>query len=130
MTPNRKVSFSRVRTIFADCQDAAREVIRCDTYSISLSVIGPQCDGVYATHLQLELLHLALGIVREDLTGRRLESVHKIFLEHLLEGLVCSEFETVTVFRKVALEKVDSGVEIGFHGVYKGMLLRCARSLG
>ena len=31
-TPNMNVIFSRVRMIFADCQEAASEVMRCETY--------------------------------------------------------------------------------------------------
>lgn len=39
MTPNVKVIFSRVRMIFAVCQDADSEVMRWETYGMTRSVM-------------------------------------------------------------------------------------------
>lgn len=119
MTPNMKVIFSRVRTILADCHEAASEVMRCEICKGRGG--GERRSGrVGAAYLELELLHLALEVVREDLARGRLELVHKVLLEHLLERPAGLDLEAVAVLREIALEQVQAGVEEGLHGVCGG----------
>lgn len=50
MTPKKKDNFSRVRTTFADCHDAAKLVIRVETWQMwRVSIVPPKiyAEGTY-----------------------------------------------------------------------------------
>lgn len=69
ITPRKKVTFSRVRTTFVDCHATASVVIRAESYMNARTPVKHPSSWIggwrQETHLELELLHLPLQILRQ-----------------------------------------------------------------
>lgn len=118
MTPIKKLIFSRVRMILADCHAADKEVIRCVIYArYSVLGFGFQLCEDSRGYLEFELLHLALNVARRSLYFEEV-LFEDILLKDIVESFLCSHLELIALLRETTLEEVNMGVEIGFHCIW------------
>ena len=120
MTAMKNVTFSRVRTTFAECHVWVIAMRRWETYrNRAVNEMGQTWPASGArSYLQLVPLQLALELEvggGHDLEHALLEDI----LLEVLECLLCAHLEAVAGLSEVALEEVEMGVEVGLHGVYE-----------
>lgn len=113
MTPIKNVIFSLVRTILADFQAVARDVIRSCIFATDMSTNKSEVTVRDSAHLELQLLELAVDILPCNICLRSLDS-SEIVPEHL-----SSRLELVRSLGELPLKEIDAGVPICFHCVCK-----------
>jgi hypothetical protein len=104
ITPKKNDIFSRVRTTLAECHDAAKLVMREETYGAFRKTFRNILNG---TDFQLEVFVLAVEILRKQV-AREIA---------YFECLLSFQLQPITVLLQSPLEEIDVGIKIGFHSV-------------